>query len=87
MRWLRTFFYSDDPVVQVAGGLLEPEAEMWREALENEGVRAFTKIKDPISLSDGRATGIDTAIFVKQSDLARAREVLGDVAGERGTRG
>lgn len=77
MRWLHRFLYSDDPDVKIAGGLLEPEAEMWREILENEGVRAFTKILDAISLSDGRATSMNTAIFVKQSDLERAREVLG----------
>ena len=23
--WLRRFFYSDDPIVRVTGGLLEPE--------------------------------------------------------------
>jgi hypothetical protein len=77
MRWLHKFLYSDDPIVRVVTGLLEPEAEMWREILENEGVHAFTKILDAISLSDGRATSINTAIFVKQSDLERAREVLG----------
>ena len=25
MDWLRRFFYSDDPIVRVTGGLLEPE--------------------------------------------------------------
>ena len=25
MPWLRRFFYSDDPIVMVTGGLLEPE--------------------------------------------------------------
>ena len=76
MRWLRRFFYSDDPIVKVIGGLLEPEAKMWREMLENEGVPAHTKIMDPVALSDGGALGTTTAIFVKQSDLDRAREVL-----------
>ena len=75
-KWLHKFFYSDDEIVKLAAGLLEPEAEMWREILSNEGVPSFTKILDPISLSDGRATGLNVGIFVKQSDLERAKEVL-----------
>ena len=82
MRWLRRFFYSDDPIVKVASGLLEPEAEMWREILENEGVRAFSKVMDPLARSS--ATGTNTALFVKQSDLERAREVLGLLLEDRG---
>ena len=81
MRWLHKFLYSDDPVVKLAGGLLEPEAEMWREALENEGIRAFVKIMDPVALSQGRATGTNCALFVKRSDVERAREILGPLLG------
>ena len=77
LRWLHKFFYSDDEIVRLAAGLLEPEAEMWREILSNEGVQSFTKILDPISLSDGRATGLNVGIFVKHSDLERAKEILG----------
>ena len=77
MGWLRRFFYSDDPIVRLVGGMLEPEAEMWREALMNEGVRAFTKVMDAVAISDGRATGTNCALFVNRSDLERAREVLG----------
>ena len=84
MRWLRSFFYSDDPIVKVATGLLEPEAEMWREILEQEGVPAFSKIMDPVASSEGRATSTNTALFVKQSDLERAREVLGSLLEDRG---
>ncbi len=84
MRWLRRFFYSDDPIVKVIGGLLEPEAKMWREMLENEGVPAHTKIMDPVSLSDGGAMGTSTAIFVKQSDLEPARALLAPLLRDRG---
>ena len=76
-KWLHKFFYSDDEIVRLAAGLLEPEAEMWREILANEGVRSFTKILDPISLSDGGATGLNVGIFVKQSDLEQAQIVMG----------
>lgn len=76
MRWLRGFFYSDDPIVKVASGLLEPEAEMWRDILQQEGVPAFAKVMDPVARSEGSATGTNTALFVKRSDLERAREIL-----------
>ena len=83
MRWLRRFFYSDDPIVKAVTGLLEPEAEMWRDMLEQEGIPSFTKTLDPIAISEGRATGTNVAIFVKQSDLERAEEVLAPLR-ERG---
>jgi hypothetical protein len=31
---------------------------------------------DAVALSDGHATGTDCALYVKQSDLQRARELL-----------
>jgi hypothetical protein len=49
---------------------------MWREILANEGVRSFTKALDALARSEGRATGMNVAIFVRQSDLERAKEVL-----------
>jgi hypothetical protein len=76
MRWVRRFFYSEDPIVKVAAGLLEPEAEMWRDILEQEGVPAFSKVMDPLARSEGSAIGTNTALFVKQSDVLRARELL-----------
>ncbi len=76
MRWLRRFFYSDDPAVKLVGALTEPDAEMWRELLENNGVRAFIKTMDPL-VSQGSVTAADCALFVKQSDQARARKILG----------
>ncbi len=81
-KWLHRFFYSNDEIVRVAAGLLEPEAEMWLEILANEGIPSFKKL-DVVAAADGLATGTNTAIFVKQSDLERAREVLAPLA-ERG---
>ena len=46
MPWLRRFFYSDDPIVKLLGGMMEPEAKMWREMLENEGIPAHTKARE-----------------------------------------
>lgn len=77
MRWLRDFFYDKDPIVKVAAGLSEPEALMYRELLENNGVAAMVKNMNALSVTRefGSMPG-DFDILVKQSDLERAREVL-----------
>jgi hypothetical protein len=75
IRWLRRFFYSEDPIVKLVDGLLEPEAQMWREVLENSNIKAVTR-SDSLAVSQGGATGTNTGIFVKESDLLRARDVL-----------
>ena len=77
MRWLRNFFYDKDPIVKVATGLSEPEALMYRELLQNDGVPAMAKNMNFLSVTrEFGSTPGDFDIFVKQSDLARAREVL-----------
>ncbi|MGB2694122.1 MAG: hypothetical protein WBD55_02915 [Dehalococcoidia bacterium] len=76
---LRRFFYSDDPILKVAAGLSEPEAEMWRELLQNNGVQAMTKnMGGGLAYNWGRATTFanDYDIFVKRSDVGRARDLL-----------
>lgn len=77
MRWLRNFFYDKDPIVKVAAGLSEPEALMYRELLENNGVAAMAKNMNFLSVTRefGSMPG-DFDILVKQSDFERAQEVL-----------
>ena len=78
-RWLRKFFYSDDPVVKLVSALSEPEAEMWCELLLNEGVATMSKnVGSGVGHAEGRATMFtrDYDLFVKQSDLERARAIL-----------
>ncbi len=80
MRWLRKFFYSDDEVVMLVAALTEPEAEMRRELLDNEGIVAMVKNKSGLSYMWGSgALPFDRNfdLFVKQSDLERAEEILG----------
>ena len=79
MRWMRRFLYSDDEPVKLAGALAEPEAEMWRELLQNNGVPSSIKIIDPIALSEGGVTALDCSLYVRKDDLERAREVLGSM--------
>ena len=80
MRWLRSFFSgSDDPIVVLVGGLSRTQAEMWRELLKNDGVPSMVKnMGSGLSYHYG---GMDTFtrdwdLFVKQSDLELARELL-----------
>ena len=77
MRWLRGFLASPDPAVKVAAGLSEPEAGMWRELLENDGIPAFLKNMNFLSVTNqfGSVPG-DYDLFVKRSDLQRARALL-----------
>jgi len=76
MRWLRRFFSSDDPLVKIAAGLNEPEAEMWRELLSNEGISAFTKNMSYLLTAYGGSGINNFDMWVKQTDLERAREIL-----------
>jgi hypothetical protein len=77
MRWLRGFLESPDPAVRVAAGLSEPEAGMWQELLENNGIPAFLKNMNFLSVTHqfGSMPG-DYDLFVQRSDLGRARELL-----------
>ena len=83
MRWLRRFFYSDDPIVRLATGLLEPEAEMWQELLAKNGIRAMVRNMDVLSVAYGASPSNNFDMWVKQSDLERAREILAPLL-ERG---
>jgi len=77
LDWLRRFFQSDDPVVKVAYGLLETEAQMMRDALRDGGIPAFAKNMQPLSGTYHVGWfGNNYALFVKESDLERARELL-----------
>ncbi len=84
MRWLRRFFSSDDPIVKLVGALSEPEAEMWRELLANDGIVAMVKYLGALGgQTQRRGLTNDFDLFVKQSDLERAREVLGPLLKSR----
>jgi hypothetical protein len=76
MRWLRRFFYSDDPLVRLVGSLSEPEAEMWRELLVNEGIPAMVKNISALSVAYGASPANSFDLFVRESDLERAQELL-----------
>jgi hypothetical protein len=79
MRWLRRFLYSDDPDVKVADGLSEFDAGIAEELLRNNGIIAMKKNMLAIYDRYWRPMlpgGHNFALWVKRSDLERARELL-----------
>jgi hypothetical protein len=84
MRWLRDFFGERDPLVAVAAAISEPEALMWRELLENNGVPAMVKNVNPLSVTQTFPTPFsDYDLYVKKSDLERAEEILAPMLDSR----
>lgn len=77
MRWLRRFLASDDPIVKLIAALTEPEAQMRRELLENEGVPAMVKNTGALQSHLQLPFSQDFDLYVKKSDLERAAETLG----------
>ena len=78
MRWLRRFFSSGDPIVKLVAALSETEAQMSRDILEDNGIPAMVRNMNFLTVTHeaGSMMGNDYDLFVKQSDLERARELL-----------
>ena len=77
MRWLRRFFSSGDPIVKLVAALSETEAQMSRDILEDNGIPAMVKNMNFLTVAQQAGSiGNDYDLFVKQSDLERARELL-----------
>ena len=77
MRWLRKFFYSDDPTVKVRAALTESDVLLLRDVLEESDVPAMFKNMNVLTVThEAGSFGSDYDLFVKQSDLARAEEIL-----------
>ena len=74
--FLKRFFASDDPIVKLSGGLSEPDALMQRELLDNSGVPAMVK-NAGVDAAYGASSMVGFDLYVKESDVDRAREILG----------
>ena len=84
MRWLRRFFSSGDPIVKLAAAFDEVEAQMSRDIPEDNGIPAMVKNMNFLTIThEGGSMGDDFDLFVKQSDLERARKVLGPLLKSR----
>jgi hypothetical protein len=76
LRWLRRWLgYDEEPLVELVGGLSDPEARAWAERLQTQGIPAMVKTSSPL-LGEWTGTASDYALCVRASDAARARQVL-----------
>ncbi|MEX0786382.1 MAG: DUF2007 domain-containing protein [Dehalococcoidia bacterium] len=73
---MRRYLYSDDPTVKVASGLSEPDAEMARDLLSDEGIRLIAKNMNFLSVANIGGVGNDYDLWVRRSDVEQARELL-----------
>ena len=83
MRWLRRWLgYDEEPLEELVGGLSDPEAEMWAEALRNEGIPALVTSANPL-LGQATRTSQDFSLHVRLRHAARARRILAPLLGQR----
>jgi len=73
----------DDESVLLAVASSELEAQIWRDALEQEGIRPFIKKRAPLAYLGGDALFATYEVFVLRRDLKRARWVIGEPAAEQ----
>jgi hypothetical protein len=66
---------AEDPLVKVAGTIHQVEVDVWRTALERQGIVATIRELAPeVAPPTGRASW---EVWVRQSDEPRARLILG----------
>ena len=82
MRWVRDFFSSGDPIVKLCGALGEPDALMRKELLENNDLPSMVKNMAGDAAAYGATAAFGFDLFVKQSDVERATEILGPLMGD-----
>jgi len=83
-KWLHKFLYSDDEVVKLADGLSEFDAGSYQEMLASNGIVAMKKNMEGWVSQYGNAMTFSTnnfALYVKQSDVPRAIDILGPLLG------
>jgi hypothetical protein len=79
LKWLRHWFYSDDPDVKLAEGLSEYDAAQYREILANSGIVSMAKNMNALYGNYGGTApfGNDYSLWVRESNVERACQVLG----------
>jgi hypothetical protein len=82
LKWLRSFFYSDDPDVKLAEGMSEYDAAQYREILANNGIMSMAKNVNALYGNYGgiATLGNDYTLWVRESDVEAACQVLGHLA-------
>lgn len=69
---------QSDELVLIAISHSEIEATIWRDALEQEGVRAFVRNRDPLAAIGVPMPFPTLEVFVLGRDEKRARWVIGE---------
>ena len=70
----------DDQAVLLATASSQIEANIWRDALEQEGIRPFIRNSNPLAYLGGGAMFGNFDVFVLTRDLKRARWIIGESA-------
>jgi len=83
MRWLKRLLASDDSIVRLVVAMSEPEAQMRRELLENNGVPAMVKNTSGLQAHLQQAFSQDFDLYVKRTDAELAAEILGSLMDAR----
>jgi hypothetical protein len=67
-----------DPLVKIAVALDEVEANIWKDALEQDGIKPYVKSLDPLT-PFGVAPTLPASfeVYVRSGDEKRARWILG----------
>jgi hypothetical protein len=68
----------DDQPTLLAVASSEVEAQIWRDALEQEGIRPFVRNRAPLAYLGSDALFATYEVFVLGRDLKRARWVIGE---------
>ena len=71
---------KSDDIILLAVASSEVEATIWRDALEQEGVRVFVRNRDPLAPMGVPAVFHQFEVFVLARDEKRARWVIGEAA-------
>lgn len=77
----------DDESVLLAVASSELEAQIWRDALEQEGIRPFVRNRNAQPYLGNDAFFPMYEVFVLRRDLKRARWIIGDGAEPNGDPG
>jgi hypothetical protein len=70
---------TQDGLVLLAVASSELEATIWRDALEQEGIRPFVRNRDPLAPAGIPFLFDKFEVFVLQRDERRARWIIGEV--------
>jgi hypothetical protein len=68
---------QDDEIVHLASAVNPVEAHVWKQALEEEGIRCRV-VGDYLDVGIGDVPGLNAEVWVHRDDLDRARVVLAD---------